>query len=256
MDIAKIRKKALTEGRERQPEERPQASPEERPEEKPAERGESGSGTEAGEPLQEPPAEGGPQEHEGREEGPEDRGPGEGGGSPAGPVAEEGPAPRYGGEDADVSELLTFSIGSEEFAFRVSEVEEIIRYQRITIVPTVPGYMAGITSLRGKIIPVIDLGARLALRDISEGVSPRAETDADGIVEGKGKIIILSGPQGLIGAIIDKVIGVVRLPDDFVLEPPAHLTEDETKFIEGVVIVDKRFISIIRSVDALTIEVG
>jgi purine-binding chemotaxis protein CheW len=155
-----------------------------------------------------------------------------------------------------ITELLTFSLAREEFAFKVTEVEEIIRFQRIAIVPTMPDYVAGITSLRGKIIPVIDLRTRLALKDDGEEPRVMPTADADGLIEGKGKIIILSGPLGLIGAIIDKVIGVVRLPDDVILEPPAHLTENETRFIEGVVIVDKRFISIVRSEDALNIEIG
>lgn len=159
-------------------------------------------------------------------------------------------------EDAGIAELLTFSLAKEEFAFKVSEVEEIIRFQRITLVPTMPAYVAGITSLRGKIIPVIDLRTRLALKDDGEAAVSLPQADADGLIEGTGKIIVLSGPLGLIGVIIDKILGVVRLPDDVILEPPAHLTEDETKFIEGVVIVEKRFISIIRSADALNIEVG
>ncbi len=182
---------------------------------------------------------------------------------PAAQPAAEAPGPDGGGgggfgveEDGGMAELLTFSLAKEEFAFKVSEVEEIIRYQRITLVPTMPEYVAGITSLRGKIIPVIDLRTRLSLKDDEEEAVALPKADADGIIEGTGKIIVLAGPLGLIGAIIDKVLGVVRLPDDVILEPPAHLTEEETKFIEGVVIVEKRFISIIRSADALNIEVG
>jgi hypothetical protein len=41
-----------------------------------------------------------------------------------------------------------------------------------------------------------------------------------------------------------------------VLEPPAHLTKAEKKFIEGIVILDKRFISVIRSEDTMDIEIG
>lgn len=157
-----------------------------------------------------------------------------------------------GGKEAPVAEdaaleLLTFSLSNEEFAFRISEVEEIIRYQRITGVPTTPNYVRGITSLRGKIIPVIDLKSRLALKG---PVKPEQEREEK---EDK-RILILSGPKGMIGATIDKVLGVVRFPASAVLDPPAHLTENELKHIEGVVILEKRFISIIRSDDALEIE--
>jgi len=153
---------------------------------------------------------------------------------------EKGPA-----EPGDLLELLTFSISDEEFAFRVPEVEEIIRYQRITGVPTVPEYVRGITSLRGKIIPVLDLKKRLVLK--REGPEGPQKT-------GDGKILILAGPKGLIGATIDKVLGVVRFTEGSILPPPGHLSEDELRFIEGVVILEKRFISIIRSYDALDIE--
>jgi hypothetical protein len=38
------------------------------------------------------------------------------------------------------------------------------------------------------------------------------------------------------------------------LPPPGHLSDDELRFIEGVVILEKRFISVVRSYDALGIE--
>ncbi len=152
------------------------------------------------------------------------------------------------GEEAGVLELLTFSLSREEFAFRVSEVEEIIRFQRITRVPTLPDYVLGITSLRGKIIPVIDLNNRLALKGTGELQEERGDKRED------RRILILSGPKGMIGATIDKVLGVMRFPGGTILDPPSHLTENELKYIEGVVILEKRFISIVRSDDALNIE--
>ncbi len=150
-------------------------------------------------------------------------------------------------------ELLTFRLASEEFAFRVEEVEEIVRLQKITRVPTVPSYMVGVTSLRGKIIPVVDLKARLNLGKLSQQAGGGTDPDGESTT---GKILIIAGPEGLIGAIIDRVIGVVRLPQQDVIEPPAHLTEAEKKFIEGIVVLDKRFISVIRSAAAMDIETG
>ncbi len=157
------------------------------------------------------------------------------------------------GDDSQV-ELLTFSIGKEEFAFAVAEVEEIIRLQKMTKVPTLREYVIGITSLRGKIIPVIDLKARLNLKD--EGEAPEFGTEADPGGSRDSKILIIEGPRGFIGATIDKVIGVVSLPKDRVLEPPAHLTETEIKYIKGIVILEKRFISVLRAEDTMNIEIG
>jgi len=145
-------------------------------------------------------------------------------------------------EETDVIEILTFSLWKEEFAFRVSQLEEILRPQQITMVPKMPKYVMGITSLRGKIIPVIDLKTKLSFTDKPSDISNAM------------KILIIKGPNGPIGAVVDKVIGVVRIAKSDIIPPPSHLTETELKFIEGVTMLDKRFISIIQMEEAIKIE--
>jgi purine-binding chemotaxis protein CheW len=142
---------------------------------------------------------------------------------------------------AELVEILTFSLLKEDFAFRVSQLEEILRSQRMTIVPTMPAYVLGITSLRGKVIPVIDLKTKLTL------------TDKPSDTGRGGKILIVKGPKGPIGVAVDKVIGVVRVAKDEIIPPPSHLTEGELKFIEGVTVLDKRFISIMNMEEAVAI---
>jgi purine-binding chemotaxis protein CheW len=167
----------------------------------------------------------------------------------------------------ELVELLTFSLSNEEYAFRVSDVEEVLRVQTITMVPTMPDYVLGITSLRGKIIPVIDLKTRLGLQEkslatnspVAGPAASSADSPADNPETGKHsgmekKIMIISGPKGMIGATIDKVMGVVRLPLSGMLQPPGHLDEKELKFIEGIVVIEKRFISIIHSDAAMDVE--
>ncbi|OGW27116.1 MAG: hypothetical protein A2X59_04620 [Nitrospirae bacterium GWC2_42_7] len=154
-------------------------------------------------------------------------------------------------------ELLTFSISNEEFAFRVPEVEEILRFQNITRVPTMPDYVLGITSLRGKIIPVIDLETRLGIKNKSAVIADEhTEKTPETEQTSNKKILIVDGPKGMIGAVIDRVEGVIKIPQNEILTPPGHLTEEELKFLEGVVIFEKRFISMIRAEDTLKIDIS
>ncbi len=102
-------------------------------------------------------------------------------------------------------------------------------------------YLIGITSLRGKIIPVIDLGKRLSLRG---GSSERHR---------RQKILIVKGPKGPIGALIDRVDGVIRSSLSSVVEAPLHISESEKKFIEGIVTEDHRFISLLRTGEVMNI---
>jgi len=157
-------------------------------------------------------------------------------------------------DDEGQVELLTFSLGTEEFSFKVAEVQEILRLQKMTKIPTMQNYVIGITSLRGKIIPVLDLKARLNLKNTGE--APEYGTEENPGVNRESKILIIDGPKGFIGATIDRVLGVVRLAKDRVLEPPAHLNEAEIKYIKGIVIFEKRFISVLRVEETMNIEIG
>ncbi|MCL5023632.1 MAG: chemotaxis protein CheW [Nitrospirae bacterium] len=142
------------------------------------------------------------------------------------PAPEETPDP--------LVELLTFTLKREEFAFRIADVQEIIRPQRITPIPKAGAHLLGITSLRGKVIPVIDLAKMLTL-DGEAGEEER-----------KQKILILRGPRGPLGALIDRVVGVIRSPASGIVETPGHLPEVQMKFIDGVAVTDGRFISVLR----------
>jgi purine-binding chemotaxis protein CheW len=146
-------------------------------------------------------------------------------------------------EAPDSIELLTFRLADEEYAFRIEDVSEIIRLQTITLIPKSEAHLLGITSLRGKIIPVVSLKKMLALKE------------EDAPENKKQKILILKGRKGPIGVLTDRVVGVIRpsLPD--IVESPPHLTAEEMRFIEGVAIADGRFISIIRTSEAIAINV-
>ncbi len=158
------------------------------------------------------------------------------------PAEKEAKEAEAGGGNEDVTvQLLAFKLAKEEYAFRIDEIEEIVRPQGITIIPNTGPHLLGITSLRGKIIPVIDLKKMLSLR------SPATAGD------NKEKILILKGPKGPIGAMVDRVVGVIRPSASRIVETPLHLPDAEMKFIEGVAIVDGRFVSVIRMSEAAAI---
>lgn len=151
-------------------------------------------------------------------------------------------APVEGTMQDDIVELLTFKLSNEDYAFRVSDIEEILRLQRVASVPRAQEFVFGITSLRGKIIPLLDIKKRLNLIGEDNNAKP--------------KILILKGSKGSIGVLVDRVIDVIRVSSDVIVEPPAHLTESELKFIEGIAVSDNRFVSIVRIEEVLNFNIS
>jgi len=211
MDLAKIRKKLKEKGAQKQPEKErlPETSEAEEKEHEDM----TGAAEEQVETADIPQQEVEESEPESAGETPSDT-----------PEEEE--------EELDLLEFLVFTLSGEYYAFKLPDLQEVLKEQIITFVPKMPFFIRGVTSLRGKIIPVMDLKMRLSISNEDES-------------EGRKQMVIIKGPKGLIGVIIDKVVGVKRIEESLISEPPSHLDEKQIAFIDSVVRDKKVFISIL-----------
>jgi len=75
---------------------------------------------------------------------------------------------RASNADTAVQKLVTFRIAKEEFAFPMEHVREILRVQAPNRVPDVPDYVLGVLTVRGQILPVIDLRLLLQQRSLAD----------------------------------------------------------------------------------------
>jgi purine-binding chemotaxis protein CheW len=57
----------------------------------------------------------------------------------------------------NVRQLVSFQVGGEEFAFPMEHVREILRVQTPKEVPGAPAHLLGVLTVRGKILPIVDL---------------------------------------------------------------------------------------------------
>lgn len=64
------------------------------------------------------------------------------------------PMPRVA---ADTMELLVFDLGDERYAFPSAQVRELRPLGVITPVPGAPAFIAGVTNVRGRVVPILDL---------------------------------------------------------------------------------------------------
>jgi purine-binding chemotaxis protein CheW len=78
------------------------------------------------------------------------------------------------GEDQSVTQLVTFKLGLEEFAFQMERVREILRVERPSEVPGTPKHVLGVLTVRGNILPVVDLRVLLGLNSLEAEVVAEA----------------------------------------------------------------------------------
>jgi purine-binding chemotaxis protein CheW len=101
--------------------------------------------------------------------------------------------------DFTSQQLVVFSLGGEEYALPIGAVHEIIRYTEPRSVASDQPWIHGVIGLRGKIIPIYDLAARMGLP------APKEEL---------GKIVIVETGTGQAGVVVGDVEEVLTVTED------------------------------------------
>ena len=120
---------------------------------------------------------------------------------------------------------LTFILSGERYGIPVLKVREIIRQTLITAVPGMPPHIKGVTNLRGKIIPVIDLCTRFRLER-------SASSDGACII-----FVQITGARGRplqFGLAVDGVEEVCQFASDDIEETPEFGAVVDTSCILGM----------------------
>jgi purine-binding chemotaxis protein CheW len=129
-------------------------------------------------------------------------------------------------------QVVTFLLGTEEFAFDLAQVKEIIRVGDITRVPKCPDFIVGVFNLRGNIIPIADLKKKLG-RELTH------RTPATRIIVGEVGDIVA-------GFLVDAVIGTRQIPVHTMEAPPTTVMAcAEYEYIQAVAKLEDRLFSIL-----------
>ncbi|HXH40440.1 MAG TPA: chemotaxis protein CheW [Thermoanaerobaculia bacterium] len=115
---------------------------------------------------------------------------------------------------------VTFELAGEIYALPVSHVMEILRVAGITRVPQAPRVIRGVTNMRGKVLPIVDLRVRL-------GVNAAEITS-------HSRILVVSSRGRLLGLLVDSVLQVERIDLLSVQPPPPDVMTAQSDYLIGV----------------------
>lgn len=141
---------------------------------------------------------------------------------------------------SDEVQLVTFTLGNEEYGIPIAQIQEIDRLSKITKVPKAADYVEGVTNLRGEVIPVVDTRKRFEL-DL------RPADDHTRII-----IVDLGGVKT--GLVVDSVREVLSLSRADIAAPPETVQSGiERQFVSGIGKVDngKRIIFLLNIEEVL-----
>jgi purine-binding chemotaxis protein CheW len=141
-------------------------------------------------------------------------------------------------------QFLTFSCHHEHYALDITQVKEILAFTPITPIPLMPEFIQGVMNLRGAVVPVIDLSARLG-----KGVSPRTRRTCMIIVE-----IHHQKDHFDLSVIVDSVSQVIELGDENIQPPPQFGAKIHSEFIESMLKIEQAFVIVLKLEHVFSID--
>jgi purine-binding chemotaxis protein CheW len=132
---------------------------------------------------------------------------------------------------AHARELIAFRIGTQEFCVDVMSVREIRGWTPATALPQSPSFVRGLINLRGAVLPIVDLAARLGF--------PVAEPTARHVI-----IVAQIGGQ-IVGLLVEAVSDILTMTEELVQPTPDIASEAAKAFVRGILAIEGRMISLI-----------
>ncbi|MEI9938734.1 MAG: chemotaxis protein CheW [Pseudomonadota bacterium] len=126
---------------------------------------------------------------------------------------------------------VVFSLAGAEYALPFDSVLQMESYTGATLVPGAPAYVDGIVTVRGLVVPVLDLRTRFGL--------PRTELSLDAriiVAESEGRVVALR---------VDSAREVLKLDVDKHQPAPSVVSERSSGFVQAVHPLGKRLLLLI-----------
>jgi len=127
--------------------------------------------------------------------------------------------------ETDIREIQVacFRLGEDIYAIDIMRIKEIIRPQKLAVLPKAPVFMEGVLNLRGAVIPVVDLRKRFDM--------PVREIDRD------RRLLIVALVGRTLGIAVDEVTEVITVPVANIKPPPQVSQGVGAEYLVGVCLV-------------------
>lgn len=129
-------------------------------------------------------------------------------------------------------QIVAFRVGEEVFGLEIGNVREVIEYREVTPVPRAPEFVAGIISLRGAILPVVDLRKRIGM----EPTEPGPET----------VILVLEVDGRRVGLVADRILDILKAGPERALRTKERKGAVAQEYIQEILKVEDRVVILLR----------
>lgn len=134
-------------------------------------------------------------------------------------------------EENKTREYIAFNVGEQTYCIDIIAVREIRGWTPATPLPHSPSFVRGVINLRGSVLPVVDLAARLGW-PVKEPTPRHA-------------VIVVHCNGQIVGLLVETVSNIMTLSTDDIQPAPEITSDLSNSFVQGIVAVDNEVISVL-----------
>ena len=129
------------------------------------------------------------------------------------------------------AQLVVFKLAGEQFAAPITRVREILRPVKHTRMPRTAGFVRGLFNLRGQVLPLLDLRARLGLKAPSTGSGTSSGQPGK---DNRSRVVVVEAAGEALGIQVDEVLEVLRCQEEDLQSPRSVLDLPSSRSLSSV----------------------
>jgi len=159
-------------------------------------------------------------------------------------ISEKGALDSAKSEAPSSGQYLTFLVSGDALGVDIGDVKEIIEITNITRVPMTPDYIRGVINLRGNVVPVVDLSARLG-----HGLNEISKRSCIILIE-----VSCGDEKQSLGMLVDQVQEIINIPIENRQPAPTFGTDVRVEFIQAMGRIEDKFVILLDITRVLSVE--
>ena len=137
------------------------------------------------------------------------------------------------------SEFVSLRSGGQSYCIPIKAVREIRRWQAVTTLPNSDSATLGVMNLRGAVIPIIDLTARMGMPNSTIGE--------------RSVVVVIAVRNRVIGILVDVVSEILTIDEAHIQPNPSRNRDDNGDHIVGLFTLGDQMLKVL-CVDSLLDE--
>lgn len=134
-------------------------------------------------------------------------------------------------EKSEVTEFVSLRAAGQGYCVEITSIREIRRWRTVTSLPNSDKSILGVMNLRGSVIPIVDLAARLGLQ--MTDVGPRSV------------VVVVAIGNRVIGLLVEAVSEILSIAAGEIQPNPTQGREGDDGQVVGLVSIEDEMLKIL-----------